>query len=357
LPGYTDGTCPFDNNRYFSCPQGQGYYILETGFINSYEIIQKKRETKKLSTSDDEFNSAEQSLSTSPIDAPISPKPIQSSSSPMICQTQHSSDNNPITSPSRGVLRRLAFEREQRKSQISSSLTSNKDSFNHTSSIESDPRSSRTYCPENYRSTSYDKIEELNVHEFTAYDNENNFPPLQLTNNNNRISSTHDIPSFSHEYFLDNWTLGRVKNLLEKQISLDNQLCLNIYDDQYNVEILVDEQINGCLSLLPSTPPKDIRIELIKLYDHVEIIFPSRRIRLYDNNYLLLAILCSNNQCAYIRTSDGWAYTDDENDNGQSIVVDEISQMIDDSNRDIQYDSEQCRHLLKNASYLYYKLI
>ncbi len=59
LSEYTDGTCSFDNNRYFNCPNGQGYYILETSFINSYEIVQKKIETKKLLTSDDEFNSAE----------------------------------------------------------------------------------------------------------------------------------------------------------------------------------------------------------------------------------------------------------------------------------------------------------
>ena len=238
-------------------------------------------------------------------------------------------------------------------------MTPNQNPFNHTLSIESDLSTSRTYHPENYKSTSYDKTEESEVPELTTYDNENenHFPPLQLTNNNNQIRSNHSVPSFGHEYFLNNWTLGRVKTLLENQIPIDNQLCLNIYADQYNVENLIDEQINGCLSLLPVTLPTDVRIELIKLYDHVEIIFPSRAIRLYENDYLLLAILCSNNQCAYIRTSNGWAYTDDENDNGQSIVVDEISQMIDDSNNDIQYESEQCRHVLKNASFLYYKLV
>jgi hypothetical protein len=286
---------------------------------------------------------------------------MPSSSSPIVFETQHSSDNHPITSPSRGVLSRLAFERDQRKIQISSSSTLNKNSLNPTSSIESDPSSSRTYHPENYRSTSYDKTEESQVHEFTTDnnndENEDNVSPSHLTNNYNQMVLIHNIPSFGHEYFLDNWTLGRVKTLLETQIPLDHQLCLNIYDDQCNVQNLIEEQINGCLSILPITPPTDVRIELIKLYDHVEVIFPSRAIRLYENDYLLLAILCSNNQCAYIRTSDGWAYTDDENDNGQSIVVDEISQMIDDSNNDIQYESEQCRHVLKNASFLYYKLV
>jgi hypothetical protein len=241
---------------------------------------------------------------------------------------------------------------------MSSPLTPKKNEFNHTLSIESDPPSSRAYHPENYRSTSYDNTEESEVHEFTACvnedDDENNFPPIQITN---QIPSLDRLPSFGHEYFLNTWTLGRVKTLLENQISTDNQLCLNIYNDQNNVQSLIDEQINDCLSLLPFTPPNDVRIELIKLFDHVEIIFPSRAIRLYNNDYLLLAILCSNNQCAYIRTSNGWAYSDDESDNGESIVVDEISQMIDDSNNDIQYDSEQCCHLLKNACFLYYKLV
>ena len=59
LSGYTDGTCPLDNIRYFNCPHGQGYYILETAFMKSYEIIPRKIETNKLTTSDDEFNSAE----------------------------------------------------------------------------------------------------------------------------------------------------------------------------------------------------------------------------------------------------------------------------------------------------------
>ena len=57
--GYTDGTCPFNNKRYFDCPPGQGYYILESSFNNSYKIIQKKTENNKINGSDDEFNSAE----------------------------------------------------------------------------------------------------------------------------------------------------------------------------------------------------------------------------------------------------------------------------------------------------------
>jgi hypothetical protein len=57
--GYTDGTCPLDNKRYFICPHGQGYFILETGFNDSYKIIQKKIGSNKINGSDDEFNSAE----------------------------------------------------------------------------------------------------------------------------------------------------------------------------------------------------------------------------------------------------------------------------------------------------------
>lgn len=283
------------------------------------------------------------------MNACIFPQPIQSSSPPKISQTQHNSDDNHVISPPRGVLSRLVSEREQRKLRNTLSSTSNKNSFNHTASIESDPlSSSRTYHPENYRSASYDKAEGSNSHEFTAYEN-------NLTNINTQVSVHNQLPSFGHEYFLDDWTLGRVKTLLENQISINDQLCLNIYNDQNNVQNLIDEQINGCLSLLPFVPPDEVRIELIKLYDHVETIFPSRAIHLYNNDYLLLAILCSNNQCAYIRTTKGWAYTDEETDDGQSIIIDEISQMIDDSNNDIQYESEQCRYVLNNACFLYYK--
>jgi hypothetical protein len=59
IAGYTDGTCPFDNKRYFNCPHGQGYYILENGFIDSYKIIQKNVDTSKHTVSDDEVNSAQ----------------------------------------------------------------------------------------------------------------------------------------------------------------------------------------------------------------------------------------------------------------------------------------------------------
>ncbi len=218
-----------------------------------------------------------------------------------------------------------------------------------------DQTSSRRYQPENYRSTSYDRTDEP---EWTVRnsddENETNFSTITT---NNQPPSMQDVPLFGHQYFLNDWTLGRVKKLLENQIPIDNQLCLHVRENQNDVRNLINEQINACLSSLPSLAPNDVRIEIIKLYDYVEIIFPSRAIQLYGNDYLLLAILCSNNNCAYIRTSNGWAYTDDERDHGESIVVDEISQMIDDSNDDIQYHSEQCLHVLKNASYLYYKRV
>ena len=296
-------------------------------------------------------------MSTSPVNIPISPKPIPSLFSPSTSQIHHSSDNNHVTSPSRGILSRLTFEREQGKVQVSPSLTLNTNPFLNTSSIEFDIPS-RRYRPENYRSTLYDEteVDELTTQKSEDH-HENNSCILQLTNNNNQLSSDHSSTSFGEEYFLDTWTFGRVKSLLENEIAIDNQLCLNIYLDQCNVQNLIDEQINGCLSLLPLTPPNDVRMELIKLFDHVKIIYPSRAIRLYDNDYLLLAILCSNNQCAYVRTITGWAYTDDENDDGKSFVVDEISEMIDGFNNDIQPNSEQCRHVLKNATFLYYKLV
>ncbi|CAF2315544.1 unnamed protein product [Rotaria sp. Silwood2] len=368
LPGYTDGTCPFDNKRYFNCSNGQGYYILESGFIDSYKIIQKKIEINRLTTSDYDFHEKEQFVPIPLANVHTTQEPIRSFSSPTISQTEPNSDSNHVISPSRGVLSRLTFEREQRRIQMISSIADDKDSFNQRSSIESDLTSSRIYRPENYRSTSYDKSEESQVDELTLHDNENeskindngnknNCPLVHIANNNGPSLSTEDLPSFGQEYFLDNWTLSRVKSLLENQIPIHNKLCLNIFDDQCNVQNLINEQITGCEPHIPNELPNDVCIELIKLFDRVEIIFPSRAIRLYNNDYLLLAILCSNNQCAYIRTAAGWAYADDECDHGQSIVIDEISQMIDCISNDIEINSEQCLHVLKNASFLYYKLV
>jgi hypothetical protein len=36
--GYTNGTCPIDNQRYFLCPEERGYYILASTFSNTYKI-------------------------------------------------------------------------------------------------------------------------------------------------------------------------------------------------------------------------------------------------------------------------------------------------------------------------------
>ncbi|CAF0727749.1 unnamed protein product [Rotaria sp. Silwood1] len=335
LPGYTDGTCPFDNKRYFNCPNGQG-------------------------------KSNKQSVPTSSVNVSIAQQPIRSFSSPTISQIEPPLDSNHVISPSRGVLSRLTFEREQRRIQRTSSTTDDKDTFNQTSSLESDPTPSRIYRPENYRSTFNDKPEESQIGESTLDRNENTnnddenkntCPVIQIASDNDQLSCTQSLPSFGQEYFLDNWSLSRVKTLLENQIPISNQLYLSISDDQCNVQSLIDEQITGYEPSTPNEPPNDVCIELIKLFNRVEIIFPSRTIRLYNNDYLLLAILCSNNQCAYIRTADGWAYIDDECDHEQSIVIDEISQMINDSNNDIQINSEQCLHVLKNASFLYYKLV
>ncbi|CAF3601976.1 unnamed protein product [Adineta steineri] len=349
LPGYTDGACPYDNKHYFNCPYGQGYYVVKTNFIDSYKIIQKNTETSKPIIPNDQFKTTEQFLSTSPTS-----QPILSSSSPSVSQIQHNSDNNHGISSSRGVLSRLAFERKLQKSP---SLSANKNLSSQSLSNEPDISPSRTYHPENYRSTSYNTTKESEIYEFTTYDdnneNRNKSSNLQIINNNN----SNQLLSFGHEYYLNKWTFKRIKSLLENEIPIDNQFCLNICNNECNVQNLIDEQINGCLSLIPHTPPIDIRIELIKIYDNVEIVFLSRAIHLHDNDYLLLAILCSNSQCAYVRTQNGWAYTDDDSDNGQFIIVDEISQMIDESSTDIHYKSEQCLHVLKDASFLYYKLV
>ncbi|CAF1944962.1 unnamed protein product [Rotaria magnacalcarata] len=362
LPGYTDGTCSLDNQRYFICSNGHGYYVLESSFHDSYKIIKKTTEINNATTSDDDFNSPEQSLSTSPKDSPIYQHPIRSYSSPSVSQIQHNLDKNSVISPSRGVLSRLTFEREQRNSQINSTSHDEKNSLTHASSAaQSDPTLSRIYCPENYKSTSCDRNEELEVENFISNegDNENNttYSIFEITNNNNLPLPHASLPLFGQEYFLNNWTLHRVKSLVQDQIPIFNQLCLNVFNDKCILQNLIDEQIDGCCPRIPNPPPNDISIELIKLFDNVKIIYPSRAIRLYNNDYLLLAILCSNNQCAYVRTSTGWAYTDDDSEHGYPIVVDEISEMINGSVGDINTNSEQCLHVLKNASFLYYKLV
>ena len=37
--GYTDGLCPIDNHRYFSCPDGHGYYVFKENLLNTYKIV------------------------------------------------------------------------------------------------------------------------------------------------------------------------------------------------------------------------------------------------------------------------------------------------------------------------------
>ena len=119
---------------------------------------------------------------------PISPQPIPSAFSPSVSQIHQNSDNNQRISPSRGVLSRLNSERDQRKTQTSPSVTTNENSF-------SQPTSPRQYHPENYSSTSYDRIN-------TEHNNENDFPSTEILNNNEQLSSspiTNSISSFGHE--------------------------------------------------------------------------------------------------------------------------------------------------------------
>ena len=243
----------------------------------------------------------------------------------------------------------MAFDREHRQAQEPPTA-----SEAHEADL-----SSRRYRPENYRSVSWEADRDTNADPFTSQDEaaRKNMRRSQPVENATVSSSKQHIHSFGHEYFLDRWALGQVVSLLQVEIPLDNQFCLHSHNDQCNVQMLVDEQINASASLIPETPPSDIRVELIKIFDHVKSIFPSRVIRLHDHDYLLLAILCSNNQCAYIRTTRGWAYTDYDNANGSSLLVDEISQMIDRECSDTRHVSEQCQHILKNAAFLYYKLV
>lgn len=331
MPGYTDGTCSLDNQRYFQCTDGHGYYVLQNNFFNTHRIIEKKKDTKKLTTTSDEnFDFDRQST--------ICSQPIQSKYSPSIAE-KHSNINNDNhgTSSSRGILSRLTG-----KQQSPSSL-----STEQTSSIETHLQPSRVYHPDNYQSVSCDQTHKSIIATVNP-DKENQTSALY-----NRTPSTPEAPSSEQVHNLDGWTLARLNDFLQKQIPQDNHFCLNIYEDDCEVMNLIDEQINGCASVLPTQSLDNIQIELLKLFDHVDVILPSRTIRLYEGDYVLLAIICSNNQCAYIRTSNGWSYTDTE----QSIIVNEISQMIDQSNKDLLKHSEQCRHLTKNASFLYYKRI
>ena len=254
---------------------------------------------------------------------------------------------NPIlSSSSRGILSRLASEREQRK-------------VHHSPSSEPEAAVSvgfdeqtRIYRPEQYRSTVCDHQESADVLEFVAYSSDNEGDD-EMDPSRARPSA-----SFGQEYFLDHWTLAKVRSLLDEGIPIENQLCLNVHHDECDVQNVVDEQINAyCSFQSVPRPPSDVCMELVRLYNHVRMIFPSRSLRLYDNDYLLLAILCSNNQCAYIRTATGWAYVDDESEQGQPVIVDEVSQMIDGFTSNSRRHSEQCSHILKSASYLYYKLV
>ena len=326
--GYTDGICPIDNHRYFQCPDGRGYYVLKTNVIQSYQIV-----------------SHNSSLSTSNSSASKVPQPTASASSPIAARTQSSSDTTRPASLNRGFLSRLASEREDRKARESSASSE---------APGSDPPS-RIYRAENYRSVSWEADRDPSTSQEDL--RRRNMARSELIDNTALPSYRGQLPPFGQEYFLDHWTLVQVVSLLEIGIPFDNQFCLNSHDDQCSVQMLVDEQINASASFIPEKPPKDIRIELIKVFEHVKSIFPSRAIRLHDNDYLLLAILCSNDQCAYIRTTIGWAYTDDDNERGSSLQVDEISQMIDGERSDIRQVSEQCQHLLKNAAFLYYKLV
>lgn len=287
----------------------------------------------------------------SSVNDPRFPQPIPSKSTPTTGQTAHYSDNSHPHSPSRGVLSRFTSERDSHKASNSSTSKSKENSVEQSSS-------SRRYQADNYRSQSYERRSEPELTDDDSEDErKGNAPPVRTITTVNRFPSTEDVPTFGQEYFLDNWTLGRLKRFIERDISFDGQLCLNISEDRCNVQALINQQINDCLTVLPRSPPFDVYIELIRIFGHVQVIYPTRLITLYGNDYLLLAVLCSNNNCAYIRTSAGWAFTDEDSDHGPNVVVHEISQMIDDSQTDANLHSEQCRHLLKDAAFLYYKLV
>ena len=235
-------------------------------------------------------------------------------------------------SPSRGILSRVMSDSEKQKSHCSSSNASQQ---NRSSQ-------SRMYRPEQYRSATFDST---NVSSDTN-------PQLSRSK---ETSSSENCLSFGHEYYLDNWTFPQIRSLLEKEIPPKGHFCLLIGTDDCDVQTLVEDQMNNSASFVWTIAPKDIRIELTKIFADVRSIFPSRTIRLRANDYLLLAIFCSRNECAYVRTRAGWTLIHD--DVGQSHVIPEISDMIDGFFTTSRCQSEVCRHVLSNASFLYYKLV
>lgn len=163
---------------------------------------------------------------------------------------------------------------------------------------------------------------------------------------------------FGTEFFLDDWTFQQLQDFLKEGILSQDRLFLNIISNERIVQQLVDEQINGSGTYFPRIPPKDIRVELIRLFEDVKSVFPSRTIRLRDNDYILLAILCSNNQCAYVRTTAGWAYLDCDKEIATSETIShQVSLLINQGSNNTSVRSEQALHLLHHAHILYYKLV
>lgn len=250
-------------------------------------------------------------------------------------------------SPSRGILSRLTWESEQQKI-LSSNSNINQQHRTSPNRSETTDSISKMYRPENYRSQIFDATK-------TSSDGQRceTTQSIDLSNS----SSSNERHSFGHEYFLDDWTFHRIKNLFEIEIPPKHRFCLLVGVDESDVETLVEDQMNKSDSFVLPATPKEIRIELTKIFDDVKSIFPSRTIRLHGNDFLLLSIFCSRNECAYIRTRAGWALIHDEVEKNKEHLVPEISDLIDGSSIGNRNRSEVCSHLLKNASFLFYKLV
>ena len=268
------------------------------------------------------------------------------SSSPLTSRNQDKTSRDSTSSC--GILSRLTSENKSLSPQLSRSHRSDQN-FPSKISAHVNDSINKIYRADNYRST----VVNENLHGTDYMKNEDSFQFI-----NHEDFARNSPPVLGDAYCLDTWTFERVKLFMTKKILPTHRISLSVINDKSNIQQLIDDQINGSSSYISISGSIDISIEIIKLFDCVQSIFPSGTVRLHDKQYLLLAILCANSQCAYIRTKFGWTYVDpDGQKSPTSPVINQLSRMIDENSNNFHYQSEQCQHVLKNAAYLYYRLL
>ncbi|CAF1592180.1 unnamed protein product, partial [Didymodactylos carnosus] len=188
------------------------------------------------------------------------------------------------------------------------------------------------YRPENYSSNHEG---ELQLYEWTVQ--EQNDDLASTSPDMDELQYNDDTNHYSSDYFLDDMDLFQLKCLLN-EISQDSNICLNIHENNCSVQDIIDEQINSLLPLSTDVHI-DLKVEIIRLFGSIDCIYPSRTIRMNNQDYLLLAILCESKQknSAFLRTTHGWVYSDDKTEpyvvhnvtaliNGQKNIIDNNDQ-------------------------------